>query len=384
MRVLSIVSTIDLAESLGCTPAWWQLHKALHEEGNEMIVIPYLGRDIESPWWRTHENPCYWESRLYSEVADRLDLTAGGDAGTAGIVEFLTNNWTKRKWKQHLDEVVADEMPDIVLFFNVPLNQISGLASWLRQEHGVPVVYYDGDLPTILPEHVESRGFLFDYYDNADLTEYDGFVVNSEGVIDRLKELGAREVHPIHYAADPGIYSPVDVPTEYDVAFFGIGAAFREKHIRNMLIDPAHELVDRTFVVGGSGWEIDLGSVQRTGWVPVNGFREFAGRARINLNITRKGHREVYKSSTSRPFELAAMGACVVSDPYNGLEDWFDIGEEMFVANSKENAIELYEWLLDDDEERNAIGQRARARVLEEHTFNHRAKELEGTLSRFT
>lgn len=378
MRVLSVVSTIDLQEGIGCTPAWWQLHKALHETGHELIVTPYLGRDVESPWWRTLPNPCYWESRLYRAVADRLELTAGDDAGTGGLVEFLTNRWTKRRWRDHLDRAITDEQPDVIVLFNVPLNQIRGLAERVRRQYGLPVVYYDGDMPTILPEYVEDRGFRFNYYDGADLTEFDAFVVNSEGVEDRLLSMGARAVHPVHYGADPSVYNPVDVDTEYDVAFFGSGAAFREEHTRNMITQPASELPNRRFVVGGRGFDIELGPVDRAGWIPVNGFREFCGRARINLNVTREGHRTVYKSSTSRPFELAAMGACVVSDPYEGLGEWFELGEEMFVAGDESEAIELYEWLLDDDELRRETGRKARERVLADHTFQDRAEKLVG------
>jgi len=375
LRILSVVSTIDLQEGVGCTPAWWQLHKALHECGNELIVTPYLGDDVESPWWRTYENPCYWESRLYKEVSDRFNLTAGSDKGSTGLVKALTNRWTKRKWHDHLNEIVREERPDVVLLFNIPLNQIGGLATQLRDRYDVPVVYFDGDMPTILPEHVESRGFRFNYYDGADLAEYDALVTNSEGVHDRLRSMGAREVHSVHYAVDPGIYAPVDVDVKYDVSFFGSGAAFREDHTRNMITGPARRL-DADFIVGGRGFDIDLGPVERAGWIPVNGFREFCNSARINLNITREGHRTVYKSSTSRPFELAGMGCCVVSDPYEGLGEWFDIGEEMYVAETEDQAVELYEWLLDNDEVRRETGRKARERVLSDHTFHDRAQKL--------
>ncbi|WP_054864774.1 hypothetical protein [Methanosarcina barkeri] len=46
--------------------SWWQLLKALHETGNEVIVVPYLGGAVESLWWRTYENSCKLESILYN------------------------------------------------------------------------------------------------------------------------------------------------------------------------------------------------------------------------------------------------------------------------------------------------------------------------------
>jgi len=39
MKILVICSTLDLKYKLGCTPSWWQLLKALHETGNEVIAV---------------------------------------------------------------------------------------------------------------------------------------------------------------------------------------------------------------------------------------------------------------------------------------------------------------------------------------------------------
>ena len=58
----------------------------------------------------------------------------------------------------------------------------------------------------------------------------------------------------------------------------------------------------------------------------------------------------VMATSTSRPFELAAMQCCIVSAPYNGLENWFEIGKEILVANNSKECIEIYQMLIDDEE----------------------------------
>jgi len=79
---------------------------------------------------------------------------------------------------------------------NIPLNHITGIPTEIKQEFGIPCLYYDGDMPTILPKYAVSRGFKFDYYLEADLSEYDVFFVNSKGVIEDLKEAGAKKVIP--------------------------------------------------------------------------------------------------------------------------------------------------------------------------------------------
>jgi len=71
MKILVGCSTLDLQYKLGCTPSWWQLFKALHESGDEVIVIPYLGDPVESLWWRTYPNPCSLESKMYNWYLER-------------------------------------------------------------------------------------------------------------------------------------------------------------------------------------------------------------------------------------------------------------------------------------------------------------------------
>jgi spore maturation protein CgeB len=94
------------------------------------------------------------------------------------------------------------------------------------------------------------------------------------------------------------------------------------------------------------------------------------------LCITRAAHANVYASSSSRPFELASMGCCIVANPYLGVEEWFEPNKEIFVVNSAEEAEDRYRYLLTHDSERLAAGQAARQRILKQHTFRHRASEL--------
>src|SRR5919106_6120518 len=58
-RILAVASAIDLDFRYGCTPAWWQLWKGMYEAGADLVVTPYRGRPVESPWWRTAPNPTY-------------------------------------------------------------------------------------------------------------------------------------------------------------------------------------------------------------------------------------------------------------------------------------------------------------------------------------
>src|SRR5947208_2809755 len=86
-------------------------------------------------------------------------------------------------------------------------------------EVGVPVVFYDGDVPMSLPEF-GGMDTGFNYYHGADPAEYDLVLSNSEGGLARLEELGARRAEAVFWAADPELFHPLAVEKERDVFFY--------------------------------------------------------------------------------------------------------------------------------------------------------------------
>ena len=69
-KIVAVASAADLDFRYGCTPAWWQLWKGMHEVGVDLIVTPYRGKAIESPWWRTAPNPLYAEAEAFAKARD--------------------------------------------------------------------------------------------------------------------------------------------------------------------------------------------------------------------------------------------------------------------------------------------------------------------------
>jgi spore maturation protein CgeB len=112
------------------------------------------------------------------------------------------------------------------------------------------------------------------------------------------------------------------------------------------------------------------------GDVQFNTFSRVISSARVNLCITRRSHATVYASSSCRPFELASSGAAIVSNPYEGIERWFEPGSELVVVNDADEAVATYRALLDDPAQAEQLGRRARERVLDEHTYRHRARQV--------
>jgi spore maturation protein CgeB len=386
-KILAVASAVDLDFRYGCTPAWWQLWKGLCEAGCDLIVTPYRGRAVESPWWRTEPNPCYREAETFARgraVAARLKGDTylrraeehPPDTVTDRLVREAIWRWVTPRWQRHLERILERERDvDAVVVFTVPMSHIRGIPTALRERFGVPVVFYDGDLPMSLPEFggIESG---FNYYHGADPSEYDLVVANSEGGLPRLLELGAKRAEPIFWAADPSVFAPLPVEKEHDVYFYGFGDRFRGEWMAALVGEPSRRLQDVDFALGGWDFRADIGRARLAGHVPFNAFNRAISAARINLNITRRAHASVYASSTCRPFELAMAGAAVVSNPSAGMERWFEPGRELLVVNDADEAVAAYRELLEDRARAEELGRAARERALDEHTYLQRARQL--------
>jgi glycosyltransferase involved in cell wall biosynthesis len=386
-KILAVASAVDLDFKLGCTPAWWQLWKGMNEVGCDLIVTPYRGRAVEAPWWRTEPNPCYREGEIFVRSRDAVARRKGDtylrraeehppDTAVDKLVRQAIWHWVTPRWQRHLERILERERDvDAVVVFGVPMSHFRGIPERLRERFSVPVVFYDGDVPMSLPEY-GGMDTGFNNYHGAEPGEYDLVVSNSEGGLDRLRELGVRRAEVVFWAADPALFQPLPVDKQMDVFFYGYGDKFRRDWMAAMVGEPSRRLPDVDFALGGRDFRGDTGRAREIGDVPFNVFGRAISEARVNLNITRRAHASVYASSTSRPFELAMAGAAIVSNPYEGIERWFEPGRELLVVSNADEAADAYRELLEDPARAEELGRAARERALDEHTYLHRARQL--------
>jgi len=386
-KILVVASAVDLDFRYGCTPAWWQLWKGMYEAGIDLIVTPYRGRPVESPWWRTAPNPCYREAELYASLrgvtarlkGDTLHRRAEEhpeDTPSDRVVREVIWRYVTPRWKRHLERLLERERDiDAVMVFTVPMSHLRGIPEALRARFGVPVVFYDGDVPMSLPEF-GGMDTGFNYYHGADPAAYDLVFSNSEGGLGRLRELGARRAEAVFWGVDPDVFAPLPVEKEHDVFFYGYGDKFRRDWTAAMVGEPSRAAPELDFALGGGDFQGDTGRARLLGDVPFNTFAHRISASRVNLNITRHSHASVFASSSCRPFELAACGAAIVSNPVSGLERWFEPGRELLVVNDADEALAAYRELVADPAAAEEMGRRARERALDEHTYARRAEQV--------
>jgi hypothetical protein len=391
MKLLVVVSSLDLTQPFSATPAWWQLLKGLYEIGVDVIATPYQGKPIEALWWQQESNPAKFYGDTFKWLRDTArkltpqrqvqmsDTLQSGDESVESALDKTVRGIAQTViaplWERHLDRILTKH-PDIdaVIFLTVPLNHLNGVPASITRKHNKPVFYFDGDVPASLPN---MKGFAsgFRIYQGANLDEYTAFISNSSGGEDMLKQLGVKQVHTVWYGADPQVFSPLPITQDIDVMFYGHGREYRAEWIEAMITQPSNQLPEAKFRVRG----LRLGGIGRAQSLPYLSFsklREYTCRSKINLCITRGAHASVFGSSSSRPFELAGMGCAIVANPYLGLDTWFEPNKEIIIVQSGEEALDRYRYLLTHDSERQQLGERARQRLLKEHTFQHRAHEL--------
>lgn len=243
------------------------------------------------------------------------------------------------------------------------------------------VVFWDVDAPATL-ERMQNDGE--DAFRSL-VTEYDMIFTygGGEPVVQAYERFGAKRCVPIYNALDPTTHHPVDPDPKFDgdLGFLGNRMPDREMRVWEFFFHPARTMKDKRFLIGGSGWDQNVPEEQNIkylGHVYTRDHNAFNCTPRSVLNITRDSMVRFGFSPPTRVFEAAGAGACLITDAWEGIEVFLEPGKECLVAGSGDEVIEILEDL--DDERARSIGNAALERVLSEHTYSHRAAELDALL----
>ena len=140
----------------------------------------------------------------------------------------------------------------------------------------------------------------------------------------------------------------------------------------------ARRLPDHSFLVAGPQYPDDIDwadNVRLVSHLPPARHPAFYSSAKWQLNATRADMVAAGWSPSVRLFEAGAVGAPVISDYWEGIDVLFAPGKEILIPRTTEEVAEILATWHEDD--RRAMGEAFRARVLAEHTAERRAQELE-------
>jgi spore maturation protein CgeB len=241
---------------------------------------------------------------------------------------------------------------------------------------GQTVIFWDVDAPATLDRMQHNPADPF----RACVPQYDFIFTYGGGdpVVRKYKSFGARECIPIYNALDPETHHPVPPNPEFDadLSFLGNRLPDREARVEEFFLRAASLLPERAFLLGGSGWgDKPLPqSVRYKGHVFTNDHNAFNCTPHAVLNISRDSMAANGWSPATRVFEAAGAAACLITDAWEGIEFFLEPEREVLVARDGAEVAEIVKHL--DPVRAKRIGKAAMKRVLAEHTYAHRAKQV--------
>lgn len=242
-------------------------------------------------------------------------------------------------------------------------------------------VFWDVDAPATLQRMRADAADPF----RSQVPKYDLVLTYGGGppVVEEYSNFGARRCVPIYNALDPTTHHPVQPDPRFSGAlgFLGNRLPDREARVGEFFLKPASLLPDKKFLLGGSGWDRNVAltdNVDYVGHVYTRDHNAFNCSTLAVLNINRDSMAQVGYSPPTRVFEAAGAGACLICDAWQGLEQFLEPDEEVLRVESGEQVAAVLPRLSASEARR--MGERARQRLLSEHTYEHRATEVKSLL----
>ncbi len=340
--------------------AWWNgactyyrgIIRALHERGHRITFYEPLAysrqehRDIDDPDWA---RVVIYRAENEHDIRQVVEDARGMDVviKTSGVGVF----------DDVLEEAVAD---------------LAGPST--------TTIFWDVDAPATLGRMNAdpSDPFL------VQLPRYDLVLTYGGGdpVVASYLAHGARECIVVYNALDPLTHHPVKPDPRFsaDLALLANRLPDREERVDEFFFRAARLLPHRSFLLGGNGWH-DAPvpkNVRLVGHVGTADHNAFNCSSTAVLNVTRDTMAANGWSPATRVFEVAGAGACLITDAWNGIDDFLEPNTEILVAEDGAGVAHHLERLSADNAA--AIGQRALRRVLSDHTYDQRADQVDAIL----
>lgn len=345
MKIVILGLSITSSWGNGHATTYRGLVRELEKRGHE---VTFLERD--QPWYassRDLPDPPYGTTVLYGS----LDELRDSHVQTVRDADLV---------------IVGSYVPDGVR-----------VGEWVQDEAEGLTAFYDIDTPVTLAKM--TRGD-FEYLHPRQIPGYDLYLSFTGGpTLKRLqREYGSPRARALYCSVDPELYFPERAPLQWDLGYMGTYSDDRQPSVNAFLLEPARHEPGRKFIVAGPqypGTEQWPANVTHQPHLPPAEHRAFYNSQRFTLNVTRKDMIAAGWSPSVRLFEAAACGTPIISDRWPGLESLLVPHQEILLVDRTADVLEILRRTGED--ERLRIAERARERILAEHTAAHRAAEVE-------
>lgn len=345
---------------LSMTSSWGNGHatiyralvQALRRRGHRVL---FLERDV--PW--------------YAAARD-LAPAPGGPVRLYDSLDDLTGTYAEPVRAADL-VIVGSYVPDG-----------HAVARWVNDTAAGHTAFYDIDTPVTLA--ALARGEC-EYLDTELLRRFDLYLSFTGGpTLEHLeRRWGAAVARPLYCCVDAEVYQPAAVVPQWDLGYMGTYSADRQPALERLLIEPARQWPEARFAVAGPQYPAGIDwpeNVDRVDHLAPPEHPGFYHDQRFTLNVTRSDMARAGYSPSVRLFEAAACGTPIISDRWEGIEEFFEPNVEIMIAEDAADALRILR--ATSEPQRRAMAHRARQRVLREHTADCRAAELERYLDQLS
>ena len=245
---------------------------------------------------------------------------------------------------------------------------------------GALAVFWDVDAPATLDRLRADERDPF----RALVPRYDLILTYGGGppVVAGYETFGARLCVPIYNGLDPATHHPAPPAPRFacDLGLVANRLPDRERRIEEFFLDVAAELPGRHFLLAGNGWgdKPMPANIGYLGHLYTRDHNAFNASALAVLNVSRDSMANCGYSPATRVFEAAGAAACIITDAWDGIAEFFEPGREILVANNGPAVADILTRLTREEARR--IGTAARARALAEHSYAGRVARLEAVL----
>lgn len=348
----------------------------------DKLNIVVLGLSLSSSWGNGHATTYRALLREMAALGHRITFLERDAPWYRENRDLTSARYCDLKFYTTVEELrerYADRVrrADVVIVGSyVPAGTEVG--QWITRIARGITAFYDIDTPVTL---AKLRDRDYEYISKALVPQYHLYLSFTGGSTLRYIEtvLGSPCARALYCSVDPELhYKEPAIAEQWQLGYLGTYSADRQPALESLLIKPAKEWPEGRFAVAGPLYPHGISwpaNVMRVDHLQPSRHRKFYNAQRFTLNITRKEMIGAGYSPSVRLFEAAACGTPIITDPWDGLGRFFEIGKEILIARSTEQCLKLIRDLPAD--KRLALATRARRRVLAEHTASQRAQQLE-------
>lgn len=348
----------------------------------QSLDILFIGLSITSAWGNTHAATYRGLVQELSRLGHRTLFLEREDTHYARYRDLPRSRYADIEFYADVD-VLRSQFRDAVRSADVvivgsALAEGADIAEWVVRTADGLKVFYDFNTPRTLRQLSEGRCT----YLRADLIpHFDIYLSNAGGqVLTQLQDRwGAQRALPLFPSIDPFTYYRTDTDKKYDLGYLASYSPRRQARVDEFLFKPARLTPNRPFVLAGPNYPEALERPRNLDWlpfVPPDRHLDFYNQMRATLNLALYEGQEAVHVPSRRLFEAAACGVLLLTDDWPGLAELFEPGYEVLTVSSGDDVLDIIYGLA--VAEREAIIERARARVLHAHTAARRAHELMG------